>query len=70
MRKRETESKEGRQAPLREVRSRDRSCVRTKREERKKPARREEAMMKRAMGDWRGGWLTGWLAGIGGGSSG
>lgn len=30
--------------------------------------RREEGMMKRAMGDWRGGWLTGWLAGIGGSS--
>lgn len=29
---------------------------------------REEGMMKRAMGDWRGGWLTGWLAGIGGSS--
>jgi lysophospholipase L1-like esterase len=34
-----------------------------------KKGRREEGMMKRAMGDWRSGWLTG-LAGIGGGSSG
>lgn len=63
-REKEMKSKEGRQAPLREVRSQDRFCVRAKREERKKPAHREEGMMKRAMGDWRSGWLTGWLAGM------